>query len=88
MQVSDELKQRMNHLKRSIEQEKQAQTKRTNTFNIQKQKLETEVVQCLHHSTTCDLNCVLLLIGDHSGLMLVGTLLKYDAMIKAARQRF
>ena len=47
-----------------------------------------EVVQCLHHSTTCDLNCVLLLIGDRSGRMLVGTWIKYDVMVKAAHWRF
>ena len=47
-----------------------------------------ELVQCFHHATIHDLNCVLLLIGDRSSRTLVGIWIKYDAMIKAARQRF
>ena len=45
-------------------------------------------MQFLHHSTTHDFNCVSLSIGCLSSRMLIGIWIKYDAMIKAAHQRF
>ena len=50
--------------------------------------LTHELVQCFHHATTHDLNCVLLLIGDISCRVLVGIWIKYDATIKALHQLF
>ena len=45
-----------------------------------------ELVQCLHHTTVYELNCILLLIGDCTGRIIMGMWIKYDAMIKSAHQ--
>ena len=47
-----------------------------------------ELIQCLHHSVVCDIDCVLLLVGDRSAKPIQGVLIVHDDVIKSVHKRF